>query len=49
MANFGHFFEFFGYKIHILGDIELKLAENMSLDCTYRINLVSLKNILKFG
>ena len=31
--------------IHILHDIELKIAENMKFDSTYGINLVSLKNI----
>ena len=46
------FLDFFGayfdisYDIgHILYDIELKIAENMKFDSTYRINLVSLKTI----
>ena len=30
---------FFGHKIHISHDVELKIAENMSFDNTYRKNL----------
>ena len=44
MANFVKFL-FFGYKIHIFWDIELKLSDNMSFDSSNRINVVSLTNI----
>ena len=48
MADFVHFFEFFGHKIHIKGYIKMEQAKNMLIDSTKRINVVSLK-ILIFG
>ena len=45
MAGFVYFLGFFDHKIHIWGYIELKQANNMYIDTTKRINLVSLKNI----
>ena len=45
MADFVHFLGFYGHKIHILGYIKLKHANNMQIDSTKRINLVSLKKI----
>ena len=44
-ADFVKFLRFFGHKTHIFRDMQLKLAQNMKFDNTYRINLVSLKKI----
>ena len=44
MAGFVYFCDFWP-KIQIKGYIELKKAENMYIDTTERINLISLKDI----
>ena len=45
MANFVDFLGLLGHKFHMLGYIELKQTQNMKIDSTKGINLVSLKNI----